>query len=113
MSSFFNPRRHDPRPNSIAECLSPDGIGLDMNKYQAYVASQADKSRRRVTAMVGASYEEEMTYSNNHRDVYRRSSNDSNDALGRETWLEGEARSSWRAEVWHCVEMVWTEVPMI
>ena len=35
-----------------------------MNKYQLYVAQQADRSRRRITALVGASYEEDINQNN-------------------------------------------------
>ena len=61
---FYLHRRHDARPKSIAECIIPGSAGLDMNKYQLYVAQQADRSRRRITALVGASYEEDINQNN-------------------------------------------------
>ena len=67
MESYFNPRRHDSRPKTVAECIIPGKTGLDLKKYQDFVSYQADKSRRRITALVGASYEEEKKQTKNSK----------------------------------------------
>ena len=52
----------------MAACLLPDGGGLDLKKYQSYVRYQSDKSRRRITALVASSYEEEQKSTNEYND---------------------------------------------
>ena len=39
-----------------------------MKKYQSYVRYQSDKSRRRITALVASSYEEEHKSTNEYND---------------------------------------------
>ncbi|KAL7549009.1 hypothetical protein ACHAWF_012279 [Thalassiosira exigua] len=62
MDPYGNCRPHDNRPKSIAECYRPGEANIDFRKYQAYVAFQADKSRRRIAHLVQASYEEEKKH---------------------------------------------------
>ncbi|KAL7551041.1 hypothetical protein ACHAWF_014245 [Thalassiosira exigua] len=62
MDLFDRPRAHDSRPRSIAECIVPGEGTLDLEKYQSYVQYEADKSRRRITALVAASYDEQQKY---------------------------------------------------
>ena len=71
MESYFNPRPHDSRPKTVAECIIPGKTGLDLKKYQDFVSYQADKSRRRITALVGASYEEEKKQTKNSKSSRR------------------------------------------
>ena len=52
----------------MAACMLPDGGGLDLKKYQSYVRYQSDKSRRRITALVASSYEEEQKSTNEYND---------------------------------------------
>ena len=68
MDSLLNPPAHDSRPKSMAACMLPDGGGLDLKKYQSYVRYQSDKSRRRITALVASSYEEEQKSTNEYND---------------------------------------------
>ncbi|KAL7544914.1 hypothetical protein ACHAWF_009079 [Thalassiosira exigua] len=60
MDLFDRPRAHDSRPRSIAECIVPGEGSLDLEKYQSYIQYEAEKSRRRITALVAASYDEEQ-----------------------------------------------------
>jgi hypothetical protein len=63
MESFA--RAHDPRPRTLAQCILPDG-GIDMEKYQTCIRYQAEKSRRRITALVAATYDEEKKSTKGH-----------------------------------------------
>ncbi|KAL7545726.1 hypothetical protein ACHAWF_014021 [Thalassiosira exigua] len=62
MEWFDKSRPLDSRPRSILECIQPGGETMDMNKYQSYILAEADRSRRRITALVAESYDEEQKH---------------------------------------------------
>lgn len=51
--------RNDDRPRSIADCLKPGGLGIDLLKYQHYMSYESDRSRRRITHLISKSYHKE------------------------------------------------------
>ena len=66
MSLTPNPLLHDNRPQSIAQCLGPNGF--DAKKFQLYMSFRGDEARQRTTEAVAASYHLE-TVDASYRDL--------------------------------------------
>ena len=54
MSLTPNPLLCDNRPQSIAQCVGPNGF--DAKKFQLYMSFRGDEARQRTTKAVAASY---------------------------------------------------------
>ena len=57
MISTPNPLLHDNRPQSIAQCVGPNGF--DAKNFKLYMSFRSDEARQRTTKAVAASYHSE------------------------------------------------------